>query len=66
DKSIKMADQLGKDVIKVAESGISKPDDVVLFKKYGFDGFLIGENFMKHDDPGMAFNNFVSQLKRIS
>ncbi|MFZ9661625.1 MAG: indole-3-glycerol phosphate synthase TrpC, partial [Chitinophagaceae bacterium] len=52
DKSIKMAEQLGADMIKVAESGISKPEDVVLFKKYGFDGFLIGENFMKHDDPG--------------
>jgi hypothetical protein len=34
-----------------------------LFKKYGFSGFLIGENFMKEADPGEAFRKFAEQLK---
>lgn len=65
DKSIKMAEKLGNGILKVAESGISKPEDVIRFRDYGFDAFLIGENFMKHDDPGLAFDNFVTQIKGL-
>ncbi|OYZ53534.1 MAG: indole-3-glycerol phosphate synthase, partial [Sphingobacteriales bacterium 24-40-4] len=28
----------------------------------GFDGFLIGENFMKEIDPGKAMKEFVSRI----
>lgn len=66
DKSIRMADKLGKHVLKVAESGISNPEDVIRFRNYGFNAFLIGENFMKHEVPGLAFNNFVRQIKELS
>ena len=31
-------------------------------RKAGFNGFLIGENFMKTDDPGQAMQQFVDEL----
>ncbi len=48
----------------VSESGISNVDTVVNLKKAGFKGFLMGENFMKQDDPGLAFENFIVELQR--
>jgi indole-3-glycerol phosphate synthase len=62
EKSICMADKIGDAKIKVAESGIKSPDDIRKFKNYGFDGFLIGENFMKEKDPGAAFREFVEKI----
>lgn len=63
DQSIRFADKLGRDVLKVAESGIQSVADVIYLKQAGFDGFLIGENFMKHADPSIAFADFVHELK---
>ena len=31
-------------------------------KEYGYDGFLIGENFMKNNDPVSACNNLIKEL----
>jgi len=36
---------------------------MLIFREAGFKGFLIGENFMKHPDPTIAFADFVQQLK---
>jgi indole-3-glycerol phosphate synthase len=63
DRSLQMAEQLGNGVLKVAESGIHKVEDIDLFKQHGYHGFLIGENFMKAADPGKAFESFVQSLK---
>lgn len=62
EQSIRMSEKIGSSKIKIAESGIHHPDEVNHFKSNGFHGFLIGEQFMKHDDPGQAFKTFVSQL----
>jgi indole-3-glycerol phosphate synthase len=63
DASLRMASLLTADKIKIAESGISEASTIELFKNAGFQGFLIGENFMKEANPGIAFNNFVYKLK---
>lgn len=47
----------------VAESGISNTETIVTLRQAGFKGFLIGETFMKEDDPGTAFGRFVQELK---
>ena len=36
----------------VTESGIKSPDDVARMRAHGVPGFLVGETFMKADDPG--------------
>jgi indole-3-glycerol phosphate synthase len=45
----------------VSESGISNPDTVRALRQAGFRGFLIGENFMKTADPGLALRDFITQ-----
>jgi indole-3-glycerol phosphate synthase len=37
---------------------------ILELKKEGFDGFLMGENFMKTPDPAAAFADFVAELKK--
>lgn len=64
DRSLRMAQKIPSGKIKVAESGISSPENIILFKENGFNGFLIGENFMKQTDPTIAFARFVNQLKQ--
>lgn len=48
--------------IKVSESGISDPATITALRAAGFQGFLIGENFMRTDNPGAAIKEFVDQL----
>lgn len=64
DNSFRLAEQLPKDVCRVSESGISKADTVIRLREAGFRGFLMGEYFMKHDNPGEALRNFIEQLKQ--
>lgn len=64
EQSLRLADKIGASKIKVAESGISSVDDIHLFRKNGFSGFLMGEAFMKHADPAIAFASFVNQLNQ--
>lgn len=61
--SIELANQIPKSCIKVSESGLSDPRVIVGLKEYGFQGFLIGENFMKTEDPGLACQAFISQIR---
>lgn len=63
ERSLRMAAQIPDDKIKVAESGISSVENILLFQQNGFKGFLIGENFMKEENPGKAFEDFATQLK---
>ncbi|HLX93282.1 MAG TPA: indole-3-glycerol phosphate synthase TrpC [Puia sp.] len=66
ERSLIMAEKMPTTKIKIAESGISSIENIVLFKKNGFSGFLIGENFMKASNPGEAFESFVIDLKNTS
>ena len=62
ENSFRLAELLPKDAVKVSESGISNPDTVKDLRSAGFNGFLIGENFMKAPNPGQALNDFISKL----
>jgi len=61
--SIKLASQIPGGCIKVSESGISDPRIITGLREYGFQGFLIGENFMKTENPGYACQEFISQIR---
>jgi len=63
ERSLKMAEMIPDDKIRIAESGISSSANIKLFKQYGFNGFLIGENFMKETNPGEAFRRFAASLR---
>lgn len=64
ERSLRMAEKIPPDKIKVAESGISSIENIMLFKQQGFKGFLMGENFMKEKDPGAAIKEFVQKIKQ--
>lgn len=62
DTSAHLANLIPKDKLKISESGINYVADIQYLKSIGYDGFLIGETFMKESDPGLAFMQFVSLL----
>jgi indole-3-glycerol phosphate synthase len=62
-RSIELSNQIPADKIKISESGIDTIESIKLLKEYGFNGFLIGERFMKEENPGLAFQNFTKELK---
>ena len=52
DTTLSMRDAVPKDRLLVTESGIITPQDVALMRGHGVDAFLVGEVFMRADDPG--------------
>jgi indole-3-glycerol phosphate synthase len=52
------------DFVKVSESGISNVASIKDLQDYGFQGFLIGENFMKTDDAGESAKQFIKELNK--
>ena len=63
ENSIKLLQALPKKMVKVAESGIESADTIRLLKQHGFDGFLIGEYFMRHSHPAEKCKELIKQLK---
>jgi indole-3-glycerol phosphate synthase len=64
-RSLKFLSRLPVDKVKIAESGLSDPETVNHLRKGGFKGFLMGENFMKQEDPGKACSEFIQKLQII-
>lgn len=62
-RSVELSKQIPADKIKIAESGIDKPETIKILKDAGFKGFLMGEKFMKEKNPGEAFRKFVEKMK---
>lgn len=58
--SIDMAAVLPKGVVKISESGISSLNDIEELVKHGFEGFLIGEQFMKSQEPAEELKMFLN------
>lgn len=59
DTSNRMAAALPTEVVKVAESGLRSRMEVERLRVAGYNGFLIGETFMKEPDPGSALKRFL-------
>jgi indole-3-glycerol phosphate synthase len=51
------------DFVKVSESGMSSIDAIQELREFGYQGFLIGENFMKTGDPGATAAVFIKKLR---
>ncbi|MGZ2368520.1 indole-3-glycerol phosphate synthase TrpC [Ancylomarina sp. YFZ004] len=60
--SIKLSEQIPSHFVKVAESGIKGIDDINYLKSNGFQAFLIGEHFMKQEDPGKGCSELIQNL----
>jgi indole-3-glycerol phosphate synthase len=62
DHSYDLVNKIPSTIIKVSESGISDPETIKNLKKAGFNAFLIGENFMKTENPAEAIKEFVEKI----
>lgn len=60
--SLSLIEKLPAEKPAIAESGISSVEAIVSLRNAGFKGFLIGENFMKEEQPGKAFEEFIGKL----
>lgn len=60
--SYRLGEKIPSGYMKISESGISSPDTVKSLRQAGFNGFLMGENFMKEADPGAALSSFIKAL----
>ena len=61
--SIRLSEFIPEQFVKISESGLSDPESIAQLRVAGFKGFLIGETFMKTDDPGKACTEFIEKLK---
>jgi indole-3-glycerol phosphate synthase len=64
--SKRLAALIPKGVVKVSESGISSPKTILELRQYGYEGFLMGENFMKHSQPELEAKNFMEELRKLT
>jgi indole-3-glycerol phosphate synthase len=62
DCSKKLVNAIPNQFLKISESGISTPNDVIDLKNHGLQGFLIGENFMKTVNPGQSAKEFIDAI----
>ena len=60
--SIKLSNMIPKNYLTISESGISNYDEIIKLRKYGFKGFLIGELFMKNNNPGKEVLNLIQNI----
>ena len=65
ERSFSLAELIPKEFLKISESGISSPETIIKLREAGFNGFLIGENFMKTADPAAAFGDFVKDIHKL-
>lgn len=64
--SIRLGEKIPHGKIKIAESGIHSPEALALLKQNGFHAFLMGEYFMKQEDPGLALQEFLTQVNKAA
>lgn len=57
-----IASKIPDEFVKVSESGISTIETVKELQQSGFQGFLIGEHFMKSENPGKEAHKFIQKL----
>jgi indole-3-glycerol phosphate synthase len=63
--SIDLSPIIPERYIKISESGIDDPKTIIKLRQHGFQGFLMGEHFMRHNRPEKKCAEFIEALKRL-
>ena len=58
--TIKLLNFIPDETIVITESGILGKEDVTFMREHGVNGFLVGEAFMRADEPGEALANLFN------
>jgi len=62
DNSLKIGDKIPVEFVKISESGIKNPEDIEFLTQAGYQGFLVGESFMKTEKPANELAKWIHQL----
>lgn len=65
DTSFALAKHIPAQMLKISESGLSDPSTIVALKEVGFNGFLIGESFMRSRYPEKACQQFMKEVQAL-
>ena len=63
DRAASVIGSLPRDVITVAESGLSSREDVERAAEAGFDAVLVGESFVRSSQPAVTVRSFATVTK---
>jgi indole-3-glycerol phosphate synthase len=66
DNSLRIFEHAPRSVGRISESGLSDPETLVRLRQNGINGVLIGEHFMRADDPGTALSDLRNRAKEIA
>jgi indole-3-glycerol phosphate synthase len=61
DRAVELAASLPESAVRVAESGIHTPADMLRLRAAGYEAFLIGESLMRKPEPGEALRKLLSE-----
>ncbi|WP_304237226.1 indole-3-glycerol phosphate synthase TrpC [Jiulongibacter sediminis] len=61
--SLDLSSLIPADKVKISESCINDPSVIKDLRKSGYQGFLIGESFMKTKDPAAALSTYIIESK---
>ncbi|MFC6999956.1 indole-3-glycerol phosphate synthase TrpC [Rufibacter roseus] len=63
--SKQLAALIPNEFVKVSESGLSSAETIMELRQYGFEGFLMGETFMRTSRPEKACAALVEELNKL-
>lgn len=58
--TLNLLDRIPRDRIVITESGLHRREEVLLMRRHHVHAFLVGETFMRADDPGAALTDLFS------
>jgi indole-3-glycerol phosphate synthase len=61
--SVRLSKLIPDKFVKISESGLDSAKTIHYLRENGFKGFLIGETFMKTENPGETCQKFIAELK---
>ncbi len=64
ENSVKLGKLIPDRFVKISESGLSGAKEIHYLRENGFKGFLIGETFMKTENPGETCKRFIEELRK--
>jgi len=60
--SVLLSKKIPDKFVKISESGLTGAKEIRYLRNHGFKGFLIGETFMKTNNPGEACSKFIAEI----
>ena len=63
ENSFRLAEKLPQGIPHISESGISSAESILSLRQAGYNGFLIGESFMKTENPANGLKTLIEKLE---